>query len=44
MISDNLTSDIMFGNINNMLTVWITNSCDHYNQDKFKTPGFKLGM
>ena len=45
MVGDQLTSDIFFGNLNNMATVWTHSFTDYFNQYKFhrKGKGYKLG-
>ena len=34
MVGDMLTTDILFGNLNNMATVWITDNREYFRQDK----------
>ena len=40
MIGDQLTTDIFFGNLNNMATVWVNKYKDYFNKEKFKVEGF----
>ena len=44
MVGDQLTSDIMFGNLNNMPTIWVNKFRDFFAKDEFKVEGFKEGM
>ena len=44
MVGDQLTSDILFGNLNGMATVWVHRFRDFFTKDEFKVDGFKEGM
>ena len=43
MVGGMLTTDIMFGNLNKMVTCWVVDDYQYFEQDRFKIEGFHLG-
>ena len=40
MIGNQLTTDILFGNLNNMVTIWAHRWKNYFEHEKFKVEGF----